>query len=208
MWELSIPRQVWSKNCENNCLLYVFFCTVLCIYWPLFWTQVIYDFGIPFITILVVWAACAGLVFMNCFFNWPLEPFPGPEDMDYTLVTHMQIDYILIVQFPHGPISFPLFSVTLSIIPSTPILVIQSCNPSLILCFLSVKIKFSWLGFDHKITGQQFYKQVTTVGRRLSVGTNTKQKDLTTKDGNNLCLSTMDLEMECKPQEECKTAVL
>lgn len=45
--------------------------------------MVIYKAGVTFTTIMWVWSGVAGLVFVNCFLNWPAEGFPTPEERAY-----------------------------------------------------------------------------------------------------------------------------
>ncbi|XP_005408052.1 PREDICTED: large neutral amino acids transporter small subunit 3 isoform X3 [Chinchilla lanigera] len=45
--------------------------------------KLIYEAGVPFVAIMSTWSGLACLIFLNCALNWPSEPFPAPEELDY-----------------------------------------------------------------------------------------------------------------------------
>ncbi|KAJ7344171.1 hypothetical protein JRQ81_000121 [Phrynocephalus forsythii] len=46
--------------------------------------KLIYDAGVSFLIIMLVWSGLACLIFLNCLINWPQESFPAPEEATYT----------------------------------------------------------------------------------------------------------------------------
>ncbi|XP_068570965.1 solute carrier family 43 member 1a [Cebidichthys violaceus] len=48
--------------------------------------KLIYDAGVPFQVIMWMWAGLTVFVFLNCFFNWPTEGFPTPDEVDYSKI--------------------------------------------------------------------------------------------------------------------------
>uniref|UniRef100_A0AAY3ZZ22 Uncharacterized protein n=1 Tax=Denticeps clupeoides TaxID=299321 RepID=A0AAY3ZZ22_9TELE len=55
--------------------------------------KLIHDLGVSFKVIFWGWAGFACLVFVNCFVNWPLQSFPAPEEMSYSLYKYIYLNY-------------------------------------------------------------------------------------------------------------------
>lgn len=43
--------------------------------------QLIFNAGVSFPVIMWVWSGVAGMAFLNCFVNWPVESFLTPEEL-------------------------------------------------------------------------------------------------------------------------------